>query len=102
MESIIIRCLMLLFIVVFIIDISGVVEVIKKTIFRVIMGKNVRYNGFNFKPFDCSLCMTFWTISLYSIYNDIDVIQSIFWGTLFAFISMFVSYLLRKIIGLIF
>lgn len=102
METIImIKMIMLLFIVVFVIDISGIIESIKRLLWRIIAGKR-EYQNYRIKPFDCSLCMTFWTISLYSIYNDIDVIQSIFCGTLFAFISMFVSYLLRKIIGLIF
>lgn len=45
-------------IVIFIIDISGVVDTVKGWIWKWIVGKDKPYKGFQFKPFDCSLCMT--------------------------------------------
>lgn len=44
-------------ITVFIIDISGIVETVKKRIWRW-LEKDIPYQGFQLKPFDCSLCMT--------------------------------------------
>lgn len=93
---------MLLFIIVYIIDISGVIEEIKKYLFKLIKGKNVEYYGYSLKPFDCSLCMTFWIIIIYLIYNNISIIESIFYGTLYSFISVYFSYAMRKLIGIIY
>ena len=45
---------------VLIIDISGFVENLKRLIFRLLNGKSVKYKEFNFKPFDCSFCFSFW------------------------------------------
>lgn len=45
-------------IVVFIVDISGVVDSIKKGIWKWLVGKDKPYKGFQFKLMDCSLCLT--------------------------------------------
>lgn len=42
----------------FIVDLSGFVETVKKWIWRLLKGKDKPYKDFNFKPFDCSLCMS--------------------------------------------
>lgn len=46
-------------IVVFVIDYSGFVENVKKMLWRWVKG-NKPYIPFSIKPFDCSLCTTFW------------------------------------------
>lgn len=46
-------------IICFIIDCSGIVESVKKGISKLVFRKIVNTN-FRIKPFDCSLCMTFW------------------------------------------
>ena len=48
-------------VVVFIVDLSGAVESLKN--FIKINGRTVKY----LKPFDCSLCMTFWTGLFYLV-----------------------------------
>lgn len=52
--------IMLTLIIVFIIDISGVIDNIKRLIWKWVFGKNKPYQEYSLKPIDCSLCMTFW------------------------------------------
>lgn len=54
-------------IVSFIIDLSGIIDSIKQMIWKIIVGKKRLYQDFTLKPFDCSLCMTFWTCLIYTI-----------------------------------
>lgn len=50
----------------FIVDISGFMDTFKQFIFRYILGKSVKYNpNFQVKPFDCSLCATWWICLIY-------------------------------------
>lgn len=56
----IINLTILAFILCFIIDQSGVIESIKKFI-----GKHLGIKDVQLKPFDCSLCATFWTGIIY-------------------------------------
>lgn len=53
--------------IVFIVDISGVVTVIKKQIWKWLYGKNKSYVDFTFKPWDCSLCLSFWVNIIYAL-----------------------------------
>lgn len=52
---------------VFIIDLSGVMEYIKKMVWRWVFKNrpNQTYQDFELKPFECSLCMTFWVGLIY-------------------------------------
>lgn len=52
---------------VFIIDISGIVDYIKRFVSKRITNGNISTSDFQMKPFDCSLCMTFWTGLIYLI-----------------------------------
>lgn len=63
--------MMLAIIMVFIIDLSGVVDSLKNTI--KIQGRSIRY----LKPFDCSLCMTFWSGVLYLLINGQCTLQGV-------------------------
>lgn len=51
----------------FIVDISGFVDTLKQFIFKCALGKAVKYKDFSFKPFDCSLCATWWACIIYLI-----------------------------------
>lgn len=57
--------LLIQIILVYIIDLSGVSEHIKRGIWKWLKGKDKPYKDFELKPFLCSLCMTFWTGLLY-------------------------------------
>lgn len=45
-------------IIVWILDLSGVMISIKGAIWKWVWGKKVPYRDFSFKPWECSLCMT--------------------------------------------
>ncbi len=47
----------------FVIDYLGVVENMKKYIWK--WFNKIPYQNFRFKPFDCSLCMSFWITLIY-------------------------------------
>lgn len=46
---------------VLIIDLSGIINDIKSLIARLLTKSKLNTSDFRIKPFDCSLCMTFWT-----------------------------------------
>ena len=56
--------LLITFVVVFIIDNPGVIDSIKKWIWKRYI-KIGDYNNINLKPFDCSLCSTWWINLIY-------------------------------------
>lgn len=61
-------------IITFIVDLSGIVDVIKRLIWSYLYPK-IEYKGLSFKPFDCSLCMMFWSGLLYLIItNNVSIV----------------------------
>ena len=51
-----------------VIDLTDFVESVKRGIWKWVFGKDGRsYQDFPFKPFECSLCMSFWLGLLYLI-----------------------------------
>lgn len=61
----IISLFLISFIVVFIIDISGVVDSVKSLIKRILTKGKMSSSDYRLKPFDCSLCSTFWCGLIY-------------------------------------
>lgn len=57
--------LLLSFIVVMIIDVSGFVDELKSVIKSILTNGKMSDPNYSLKPFDCSLCMTFWTGIVY-------------------------------------
>ena len=66
METLI-NLLLLQLIVVFIVDISGVMDSIKYAISKLLTKGVIKTLNYRIKPFDCSLCMTFWVGLIYII-----------------------------------
>lgn len=52
-------------IVVCIVDISGFIDSVKRLISRILTKGKIIKTDFRIKPFDCSLCTTFWTGLIY-------------------------------------
>lgn len=50
---------------VLILDLSGFARTIDKTLYKIFYPKRPYREDAHFKPFDCSLCMTWWTGLLY-------------------------------------
>lgn len=58
-------------IVCFIIDCSGFINSLKKYLLKHLYNLNsTSPNSFRIKPFDCSLCMSFWICLFYIIFNN--------------------------------
>lgn len=63
-------------IVVCIVDISGFVNSIKSVLNKVITNGKFSNSNYSLKPFDCSLCMTFWIGLIYLIIcNSISLLN---------------------------
>lgn len=56
-------------IICFIVDCSGIIDAVKSGISKFILGKYAKLK-FRMKPFDCSLCMTFWCGLVYIYLTD--------------------------------
>jgi hypothetical protein len=68
--GVVLNTLFITVISVLIIDISGVVDDIKRLIFRLLNGKQIKYKDYNIRPFDCSFCFSFWTNLIFLIVTN--------------------------------
>lgn len=60
-------------IICFIVDISGIIEQLKRWLFKIAYPEKP-YRPYSLKPFDCSLCMTWWAGLVYiTIYGCFDL-----------------------------
>lgn len=62
---IIFKLFLIAFIVVYIVDISGAVDSLKTGLKWIITKGKMTDNNYSLKPFDCSLCCTFWSGLIY-------------------------------------
>lgn len=59
-----------------VIDISGFVNSLKSFITRILTNGKLSSANFALKPFDCSLCMTFWSGLIYLfIVNNVSILN---------------------------
>lgn len=79
-------------IIVLIVDISGFIENLKRLIFRLLNGKEVKYKDFNFKPFDCSFCLSFWVNLIFLVVSGFS-----FWGLLVILIFSWTTVYIKEI-----
>ena len=63
---------MICLVLVFIIDISGVVDHIKRLAWKWIYQGKREYRDFEAKPFDCSLCSTWWVGLIYLCFTSLS------------------------------
>lgn len=63
--KILINLLVISLIIVFIIDTTDFVDTIKQKVWKFAFSDKKPYKEFSCKPFDCSLCMTWWTGLIY-------------------------------------
>lgn len=95
MNMVLIDLLLIACIVVFIVDISGFVDSVKSGIKYVLTKGKISNSNYRIKPFDCSLCMTFWTGLIYLYITKNFTIEYIAYVTLLAAISDIIkSYIL--------
>lgn len=107
--------LALAFAVAFIIDLSGVTDTIKKVYFYSVLNMHIMnikpkkiiehlysimpddYRNLKLKPFDCSLCMTFWVLSLYTLITGCLSVYTFCYITILAYFSSLTSLILVTI-----
>lgn len=65
---ILIELLCIQLVAVFIVDLSGIVDSLKRAVWRFAKGAAVPFQPFRLKPLDCSLCVTFWACLLYLLF----------------------------------
>ena len=86
-------------IVVIVVDISGFIDSIKN-----LVGKVLGINNVKLKPFECSLCMTFWVSMAYLIYANELSITTLMFSLLISVMTPVIQdliYLIRDILGFI-
>ena len=93
----IINLIIITFSIVYIIDFSGFIFNISKTIWK-ILNKNKEYQYTLIKPFGCSLCMTFWvTLGYCYLIINLSLIYSIGIAVL---CGGFLTVIIKKIINI--
>lgn len=64
---VLIKLILMAYIVVMVVDISGVIDSVKSGLKWLLTKGKMKDSNYRLKPFDCSLCMTFWTGVIYLI-----------------------------------
>jgi hypothetical protein len=96
----ILNLILLQLIIIFLIDISGGIQSVKKFIWRHLK-EGKPYQDFPFKPFECSLCMTFWTGLFYLLFTGSFSLPYIAFVCLLAFMSSSIKSLILTVKDLI-
>lgn len=82
-------------IVVFIIDLSGIIDTLKRVIWKLFFKSS--FQEFELKPLDCSLCMTWWSCLGYIIITNQFSLYSICVCALFSFSADLVGTILHAV-----
>ena len=97
---------MITVIVCFVVDISGFIDTIKNLIWQWVFNGKKEYREFRLKPFDCSLCMSWWIGLIWIIIYGFSL-KNLLFVSLFAMMSeqitqllLTVRYLIHKLIDL--
>lgn len=93
----ILNLLLIQVIVVFIIDISGVIHYIKQWIWKILRGTKKYPDEFELKPLSCSLCMMFWIGLIYLLITHTLTIPMIAYVTILSYTTTSTNLLLRGI-----
>ena len=94
---------------VLILDLCGFARTIDKLFYKIFYPKRPFREDAHFKPFDCSLCMTFWTGLIYLIAIKAAVLPNIAIALLFAWLTtterdilIFVKDLITKLLDILY
>lgn len=78
-------------IVVFLIDQSGFINEFKSWLKKLLTNGKMKDSNYSIKPFDCSLCMTFWTSIIYLLIINNLTIESFALICLSAWLTTFTN-----------
>ena len=84
-------------IIVFVVDLSGIILVLKKKLWKTLYGIIPFKEDWSLKPFDCSLCMTFWIGLIYLIITGSFTIPFIGYVCLLSFLTPIIQEMLLTI-----
>ena len=84
-------------IIVFVVDLSGIILVLKKKLWKTLYGIIPFKEDWSLKPFDCSLCMTFWIGLIYLIITGSVTIPFIGYVCLLSFLTPIIQEMLLTI-----
>lgn len=94
---------------VLILDLSGFALTIDKLLYKIFYPKRPFREDARFKPFDCSLCMTWWSCLIYLIVVQALTLPNIAFSLLFAWLTttekdifIFVKDMVTKLIDLLY
>ena len=93
-----IELLVITTIVCYIVDITDFVGSAKQTLWKWVFGKNKEYREFRLKPFDCSLCLSFWSGLFYLLFVGQLNILMIGYVCLLSMFSGFISKVLNVMV----
>lgn len=93
----VIELLIVSIITIYIVDLSGIMESIKRGLWRWLKGKQP-YVDYRLKPFDCSLCMVFW-IGLFWLFIILRTfsLPLILWVCVLSWFADVIGQILRQI-----
>lgn len=91
---IIINLILIQFIVVFIVDLSGFIPNIKSFVSRLLTKHEF---NFSLKPFDCSLCLTFWVGIIFVLVTSQFTIPVLFYICILSFFTPVTNLILINI-----
>lgn len=94
---------------VLILDLSGFALTIDKTFYKIFYPKRPYREDAHFKPFDCSLCMTWWSCFIYLILIHSLTLPYIAFSLLFAWLTttekdilIFIKDLITKLLDILY
>ena len=88
--SIYIQLLLIAAITIYIVDLSGFTEAWRSALIRLIKAKDLK----PIRPFDCSLCMTWWVCIIYALCTGIFSLSVLAYIALLSFLSLPIGQLL--------
>lgn len=92
---IILNCFLITFIVTTIYNISSFVTDVTKLIYEKLNPGKIWMGQPLMKPFGCSVCVNFWIISFYLLFNGLTIIMSLSISCSFIFIETILKKLLQ-------
>lgn len=75
--DLIIKSLIIMLSVVYIVDISGIMAVINKKLFKALYGDKIQYNGWYIPLFGCSRCLSFWSVLIFTLASGLNIIYAV-------------------------
>ena len=93
-----VNCVIITFSICYIVDLSGIVQKLNIQMFRMIFGKEMKYNGFMIPVISCSLCLSFWCTLIYCIaMTDLNIVHCFGVAALCSYISTAITMCLKKL-----